>query len=88
MYIYVLPEAFVPPDVLRSLNPFDKLSGFVVAVSAADELGLRTKFIGLYGERAVSYINQSSTSLDLLIKINLGLKFVYTNGPSVEPLPV
>ena len=75
--------------VARILNPLDVKSIHVCVVSSAEErFGQSLALTTLYGAMEESLTLQFSIALEDLIKTHLGLKPVYTKGPSVDPLPV
>ena len=70
--------------MLKKLKPLPKFP----TLSAAFELGINDKFLGLEGFLLLSNINQLSPESVLLIIKKAGSNPVSTIGPSVEPLPM
>ena len=86
--MYVPPLAFISEFVCLALKPFDKISIYDVEPSELELFGTRATLPALYPSLAVSRTNHASATSVRLTITHLGLNPVYTNGPSVEPLPV
>lgn len=76
--------------VALNLKPLERISKNISVPSAFERFGASHAVGTLYGLLAVSNTNQLSDeplSVRLIITYR-GLNPVYTNGPSVDPLPV
>ena len=90
--MYVQPLKFAYSEFRLGLNPLDKISmPSVCTFSTAFKFGYNSFTEALYGLRLVSQIVHTVELVALLEHFtitNRGRNPVYTNGPSVEPLPV
>jgi hypothetical protein len=88
--MYVPPDAFVALSDVLNLKPFDKKSMYAAELdaSATDKSGTSLKDAWLYVSLAVSNKYQFPAESERFHNTQRGLNPVYTNVPSLDPLPV
>ena len=70
--MYVLAELFTAPEVLRSLNPFDKISNLLVLLSTSVKSAFNVLLLALKPNLLLSCINQLEAVFVTLIKTQAG----------------